>query len=309
MRNVLVLATLATLLVPAALAAGPTDPLSITVGTCGPTPIPYMGNATCAVSVAAGCQAILAAAAGAGAQKAIVTLHVGDPPAWLAAPDTQVTFDPANCLSQGNPQGSGSQQLAGSVGLTVSADAPGVVQHNFNVTASMHAKPGDTAPQTATQSGTFNVTYHAAHTVVPSITFPTTMTGHYLNFTVTVTETANARSMVMFDGVKAVGGGIFSGLKSEVYNPPETHVYNLTYVAPDSTWNQTTLQVHHFSHFLLAGSNLAGGENLAKEESWVVKNGNPGGAPGTKAAPLAGAPLMVTLVACALLAGRRVRAA
>jgi hypothetical protein len=297
MRTFLAAALCGLLLLPAASADDATTPLGITIGVLN-DPIPYQGNASLPVTIEVGCQHVLAAALGSQSTTVKVTVAVDDPPSWLTAPAIELSLNPANCASA-----TPFLTQSGLVELKVDASAPGVERQFVNLTATMPAAPGGT-PMTATERGDFNVSYYAAHTITPSLTFPHTMTGRTLNFTVTVTVNANARSMVMFENVKATPGS-FGGLSSDFYNPPETKVFNVTYRAPEGAWTQANITMFAFSHFLIESSAQAGGPNLAENLTWAIVNGNPDGGDGTKDAPIGGAPLVAALALSALLASRR----
>ncbi|MCA1819346.1 MAG: hypothetical protein LC620_04725, partial [Halobacteriales archaeon] len=236
MRTVVFLAALALAVVPAVHAKDASSALAIeSVGQSDPSPIPFAGKAAVSVQVGVGCAAVLQAvgATAAGSHTAVATVTVEKPPSWLTVAPGTATFDASTC-----PTATDKGYLVANarVNLTVSPGAPGVVPFSLNFTATM---PGvSPASQVApSQSNTFNVTYYANHTITPSIHFPYTMTGHWLNFTVTVTQGANARSMVMFENLRADRGTV-SGLASIVYEPPQTKTFQVTYVAPDSDWTQ-----------------------------------------------------------------------
>lgn len=289
------------LALPAVQAEDAQSPLAITsIGVCNPQPIPYGGNGTCSISIGVGCKIVVESVAARSDHTATVALIVQDPPAWLTATASPIVLDPKGCPSAGQ---AGYLTVSGILNLSVTPEAPGVVQQNFVVEARM---PGITQVAfNATQSGNYNVSYRAAHTVTPNIQFPFKMTGRTLNFTVTVTNEANARSMVMFENVRASAGSV-AGLASVVYEPPETKTFQVTYTAPNTEWKEAKITFHNYSHFLLNGTSLSGGPNLASDESWTVVNGNPAGdAETTKAAPFSAASAMVMLALAALVAGRR----
>jgi hypothetical protein len=303
MRNVaLVIAALA--LLPAAAAQSPADPFTI-VSVAQPGPIPYAGMVNVTVTVGAGCAALIQAAAAAQSQDPTASVTVQGPPTWLTVTPATVTLPAQSCLSSTNPAGSGYVAASGNLGLRVSADAPGVVHQTVNVTASLALPNGES--QTDGESLAFNVTYFVNYTVAPSVTFPATVTGRGLNFTVAITYNANAPGMVMVEGMKESSGKL-SGLGSVHYLPGETKTFAVRYEAPSQVWNETQVTFTTFAHYAINGTPLSGPSMLTRDTTWVFRNGNPGGAPDAEESPLGATSVVALLAALALVQARRRKA-
>ncbi|MEA3191319.1 MAG: hypothetical protein QOD77_1901 [Thermoplasmata archaeon] len=271
------------LLLAAALLAAPqaqaqADAFELTVGHAAN--IPYNGTGDLPVTLVVGCGVLLQSLAP-GETAAEATFTLANPPAWLnlSAPLT-LSYDPADCTGPIPPTAAPSGAITGQGVLKLKAGplAPGVVNQTVNVTATL----GD---ETQTKAGSYNVTYHAAHTITPSITFPYTMTSGEVTFQLRVTIDANARSMVMFTNIQADRGTI-QGFQSEVYEPPAVKTFNITYKAPAGAWTEAHVKFHNYSHILLKETGKDGPAQLAKDHDWVFVNGNPDGVtPGTDSEP------------------------
>ena len=273
--------------------------------------IPYEGTANLTINVGVGCAQVLRTAA-ASSGKAPVTVLANDMAPWLTVSvPTPLEFDPAECISPNNPTGSGYLTRPATVVLRVARDAPGVIVHRMNFSASMANAGSDDVSYAPEQELSFTVAYNVNYTIEPSIDFPATMTGRYLNFTVTVTQVANAPGMVMIDNVRALdksgnAQGSFSGIASADYTPENNRrAFNISYMGPSTKWNETTLTFRAFSHYLFNATGISGGDTPPQTFSWLVRNGNPDGNPDSKPAPVGGLPTMVLLVGLAILMRRK----
>lgn len=257
------------LLVAAALLVAPAhaqsvDDFALTVGSTA-APIPYNGTGDLPVSLTVGC-AVLLQNVEPGATSADATFTLANPPAWLTVEGSPtLSFDLADCSSGVPPTGSITGD--GAVTLKAGPAAPGVLTQKVNVTATL-------GTATATQEGSYNVSYHAAHTIQPSITFPYTMTSPTVTFDLVVTESANARSMVMFTNVQADRGTV-EGFASEVYEPPAQKTLKVTYKATTTPWTEAHVKFHNYSHILLKETGKDGPAQLEKDYDWVFVNGMP----------------------------------
>jgi MYXO-CTERM domain-containing protein len=233
----LALLLLAALAVPTASAQTP-EGVTVTATDLA-TPIPYEGSAELPVSVSVGCLTILE-----NQGSTTVTVAVSDAPSWLTATPATIELEPQSCITGGNGFASGD----GTVGLTVTKDAPGVVDHTINLTGTL----GTTASDPAT--ATFTVAYFVDYTLVPDVTFPLTVNGTEASFNVTVTQASNARSMVMIEQMKTTAG-VFSGLASIVYENdagmPAEKTFKVTFKAPEGEWTNATTTFTAFGHYLL----------------------------------------------------------
>lgn len=274
-------------------------------------PIAFEGTANTTVTIGVGCAQVLRTAA-ASQGKAPVTLLANDTAPWLTVSvPTPLEINPADCVSQGNPAGSGYLTRAIPVVLRVAAEAPGVIVHRMNFSASM-ANAGSATASVAPESElSFTVAYNVNYTIEPSIDFPATVTGRYLNFTVKVTQVANAPGMVMIDSLRAVdkdgkGQGTVSGLAAADYTPENnTRDFRVSFMGPSAKWNETTITFRAFSHYLFNATAVSGGDTPAQTYAWLVRNGNPDGSPDSKPAPVGGLPTMVLLAGLAILMRRK----
>ncbi|HUR63770.1 MAG TPA: hypothetical protein VM241_04735 [Candidatus Thermoplasmatota archaeon] len=258
--------------------------------------IPYKGNVTVPVSVTLGCSLI--------AYQTVVNtgdadhLHVSiaDPPAWAIADELRIDVSPTDCAS-----GQATHTYAGSFPLAVAADAPGVTTQVLNFTADYAGTaPAATAPLPVA------IQFHSDYSVVPSVQFPYAVSGKSANFTVTITNRGNARSMVMVEELHA-STGTFSGLGSVVYLPPESKTFQVTFKAPDKCWTSAKVDFKAFSHYLLLDQR-AGSYKGEAPTTWEFTNGvacTPGKDTTSKASPLGGLAVLPVVLGAALLARRR----
>lgn len=267
-------------------------PLQGTIIEDKETVIPYMGNATVDVTLTVGCALVLQ-----NAPALNVPIAFDAPPAWLVAKPLSLSFGPADCA---NPAATAIK--TGTLAFSVGKDAPGIETQTPNVTAISKAGTQKIALP-------FEVQYHADYTVVPDVTFPMKTVNGYANFTISVTQHSNARSMVMFEEAHASTGTI-KGLSSVVYMPPETKVFKISYVAPGPNWSNATVEFRTASHYLLKDQR-AGTYHDVRTPSWQFSN--PGGASPSSGSttsaksPAVGPLLAFGLLGAALLAQRRLR--
>jgi uncharacterized protein (TIGR03382 family) len=258
LAGILVLALLAAL--PSAQAQVPPT-LSLTV-TSLTAPIPYMGSAPLHVAVLVSCAALDPTAS--------LSVAVGSPPAWLTATPFAPTLSAADCIGSSD----GFHTYEGDIPLTVTADAPGVVDHMVNVTAALSTS-SPTGGLSDTKPTTFTVAYHVSYTLKTDATFPFKMTTPKATFNLTITQASNARSMVMMESVKSTSG-VVSGLASQVYEcdagKPATKTFKVTYAAPTGAWDKSTVSFTAYGHFLLLDSR-AGPFDVGTPTTWEFDNG------------------------------------
>lgn len=195
-------------------------------------------------------------------------------------------------------------------------------------TVPVHVNIGKTAPANATLvtgmaqlgdatsgasgSTTFKVwaAYNACHSLLPDVTFPVKVSGPKLDFNLTLTYCANARSMIMFDDVKADHGAKLTGLAPTTADPPATVRVPVEFVAPTGAWTTANVTFKNYSHFL-SKDGVAGSGMLYQNITWTFTNANPGGAPPgsasstSKKSPGLEAPVLVAVVLGALVAVAR----
>ncbi|HUR25303.1 MAG TPA: hypothetical protein VM327_04720 [Candidatus Thermoplasmatota archaeon] len=202
-------------------------------------PIPYEGSAQLPVSVQVGCVSILQ-----NQGSTTVEVTATDAPAWLTVTPASVDVQASTCATGGTGFATGT----GAVGLAVSKDAPGVVDHTIDLVGTLGSEASGPVPVV------FTVAYHVNYTLVPDAKFPLTVNGTEASFNVTVTQASNARSMVMIEGMKS-SAGVFSGLGSQVYESdagkPATKTFKVTFKAPDGEWSNATAQFTAYGHYLL----------------------------------------------------------
>ncbi|MCA1811343.1 MAG: hypothetical protein LC623_04945 [Halobacteriales archaeon] len=283
------------------------DDVTLTVGAIdglakddGQDVVAYKGNATVEVTVKVGCAAILDAMANGRDLLDHVDVAPVDPPAWLVAESHDVPMDPSACITDAGT-GSGYLTLTDEFPFSVAASAPGVVTQSLNLTASL-----ENGAESAPVQVLFAVQFHSDYDVVPSVAFPYTVTGKTANFTVSVTNRANARSMVMVEE-QHVSTGTFSGLGSTVYQPPETKTFQVTFKAPDRCWADAQVEFKTFSHYLLLDQR-AGTYKGERQFTWDFTNGvacTPGKDDTSKKSPVGGLAVLPVLLGAALLARRR----
>jgi hypothetical protein len=260
--------------------------------------IPYAGNATVPFTVSIGCNLVLYETVTNNADADHFHVLVDNPPAWLKAEEFRVDISPTDC---GGGNTDATLVKTGNYPFAVAPGAPAIVTQTLNVTAEFAGNDATPAPLS------FSVQFHPDYDVVPSVKFPYTVTNGMANFTVTVTNRANARSMVMFEELHASTGSV-SGLGSVVYTPPETKTFNVVFKAPDSCWTNATVDFKTFSHYLLLDQR-AGSYKLQHDTAWGFTNGVAckAGSSGTKASPLGGWVLIASVLGAAMLARRRTR--
>lgn len=294
---------------PSAQAADAQSPLEVVSVAILNEPIAYEGTANTTVTVGVGCAQLLRSVAGSGATSVPVTVQANNTPAWLTVTvPNPPKFDPRACLAATSGYITNTTQAR----LTVAAEAPGVILHRINFTAFM-ANAGSPSRVWAPvpKELSFAVAYNVNYTIEPSIDFPATVTGRYLNFTVTVTQVANAPGMVMVDSLRAVdrdgkAQGSVSGLASADYTPSNnTRDFTVSFMGPSAKWNETTITFRAFSHYLFNATAVSGGDTPAQTFSWLVRNGNPDGSPDSKPAPVGGLPTMILLAGLAILMRRK----
>ncbi|MEA3135810.1 MAG: hypothetical protein QOC71_91 [Thermoplasmata archaeon] len=237
---------LTVLAVPATQAQDPPQGVTLAITPLA-APIPYAGAATLPVDVTVGCASILETMASNMGAAVLSVVAVG-PPAWLTV--AEATFDladtgsPAAC-TMGTPTGFLVHHF--DIGLAVTKDAPGVVDHTVQFQAAL----GDaTGPATAV----LTVAYHVNYTIVADAKFPLTVNGTEASFNITITQASNARSMVMIEKAASTSG-VFSGVPAVVYEndagKPVSKTYKATFKAPDGEWSNATATFTGFGHYLL----------------------------------------------------------
>ena len=233
----LALLLLAALAVPSVSAQTP-DGITVTPTDLA-TPIPYEGSAQLTVSVSVGCLTILQSSG-----STTVTVAASDAPPWLTVTPASIQLEPQSCITGGN----GFATADGMVGLAVTKDAPGVVDHTVNLVGTLGTTASDPAP------AIFTVAYNVDYSLVPDVKFPLTVNGTQASFNVTVTQASNARSMVMIEKMKTTTGS-FSGLGSTAYESeagkPASKTFKVTFKAPEGEWGNATTTFTAFGHYLL----------------------------------------------------------
>lgn len=232
-------------------------------------PVPYRGTASIPVNVTASCLAGLRSMGGMATATAVATVTVADPPAWLTVVEpAQVDVTPGpDCAT-----GGGEVRGSGAVVVAVGPDAPGVVDHTLNLTATLPAQ-GD--PMTAQDAAVLNVTYHSNYTLAADVAFPLTVTAARTSFNLTVTQASNARSMVMMEEIRT-SAGVLSGLASTVYENeagrPASKTFTVTFTAPAGAWNASTTRFTAYGHYLLLDSR-SGPFDAGTPVTWEFRNG------------------------------------
>ena len=264
------------------------------------TPVPYAGSATFPFEAKVGCKLIGQTFAG-GAGSASLMVQAVSPPAWLTVTAEPVAASPSDCLGTSD----GYHTYSGTATLAVTSDAPGVVDHVVNLTASLGSGASAAVPMT------FTVAYHVAYSLKPDVVFPMKVTKPKTTFNVTITQASNARSMVMIEDIKWTCG-LVTGLASEVYESaagkPATHVYKVTFTAPATTWDKCTVTFTAYGHFLLLDAR-AGPFDAGTPMKWEFDNGGVQAASSptaSKKSPEPVGPMVgLSLVALAALLRRR----
>lgn len=276
-----VLALALVALVPTAQAQGDVTGIALT-STTGAGTVPYMGTGTLGVQGEVGCAHILQNQPG-----AAIEIMALDPPSWLTVTPDETEAEAAGCLS-----GQGRSSFVGTVEVAVSADAPAVVQHVIQLVASI----GDEASDP--MGATLTVAYNSNYSVVPSLTFPYTLTAESLNdqgalaFTATGTQASNAPSMIMVDGFSACDGASVSGFGALQYNndggKPDTKTYNIVFTPPAAEWTSCAITLRVYGHYNFPDGSAAGEPTDRKTITWEVTNGGlkpAGGGGGGKDSP------------------------
>src|ERR1044072_8028200 len=232
------------------------------------TPIPYSGSGTLSFNITVGCLAALRSMSESTATSA--TAPAANALAWVTATPTAVDVTPSDptCATGGT----GYITKAGTITLTVKPEAPGVVDQTLNFTATMPTR-GD--PISGSDDAIVKVAYHASYTLTTDAKFPLTVTSPKTTFSLTVTQSSNARSMVMVEEVHASTGNI-AGMASTVYDcgagKSDSKTFKITFTAPDGAWNKSTVQFKAYSHFLLLDSK-AGPYDPGTAMTWEFTNG------------------------------------
>lgn len=269
------------------------------------TPIPYSGSGSFNFTVTVGCLAALRSASESMNPSPVVTVGLSNPPVWASATPIEVPATP----DQGCIDGSGYMTKTGTIAVTAAPDAPGVTEQTLNFTATM---PAQGEPMSATDSAIGSVAYHASYKLETDAKFPLTVNAAKTNFTLTVTQSSNARSMVMVEEVKTTTGAI-AGMASTVYESgagkSDSKTFKVTFTAPQGAWNKSTVSFKAYSHFLLLDSR-AGPYDPGTAVTWEFVNGGvpstKGGDDGDKKSPMPVAPLTALgLVALAAMLRRR----
>lgn len=271
------------------------------------TPIPYSGSGTLSFNLTVGCLAALRSASETTNPSPAVTVDLANPPAWVSATPAQVPVTPDESCATG---GDGYMHKTGTITLTVKPEAPGVEDQTLNFTATLPTQ-GD--PLTGSDDAVVKVAYHAMYTLTTDAKFPLTVTSPKTTFNLTVTQSSNARSMVMVEEVHASTGNI-AGMASTVYDcgagKSDSKTFKVTFTAPDGAWNTSKVQFKAYSHFLLLNSK-AGPYDPGTAVDWQFVNG---GVPATattggdtgKKSPMPVAPLTALgLVALAAMLRKR----
>ncbi|MHB1261255.1 MAG: hypothetical protein ACYC2H_06020 [Thermoplasmatota archaeon] len=201
-------------------------------------PIPYMGSAQLGVTASVGCLTLLAEGGA-----TTVTVTATDAPSWLTVTPATFDVDQQTCVTN-----SGFATGTGAVGLAVAKEAPGIVDHTVNLTATLGGSSSDAV------ASVFTVAYHVNYTIVSDAKFPMTVNGTEASFNVTVTQASNARSMVMIEEVKS-SAGVLSGMGSQVYentaSAPASKTFKVTFKAPTGAWTNATASFTGYGHYLL----------------------------------------------------------
>jgi hypothetical protein len=271
-------------------------------------PIPYSGQATLSFNVTVGCLAGLRSMSETQSTTATATVDLADPPAWVTATPAAVVVTPSDPACATN--GTGYITRSGTITLTVKPEAPGVVAHSLNFTATMPTQ-GD--PMTASDDAAVKVAYHANYRLETDAKFPMTVTAHKTSFNLTVTQSSNARSMVMMEEVHA-SAGVIAGMASTVYESgggkSDAKTFKITFTAPDGAWNRSTVSFKAYSHYLLLDSR-AGPYDPGTAVTWEFVNGGvpvtkTNGGDSDKKSPMPVAPMTALgLVALAAMLRRR----
>jgi MYXO-CTERM domain-containing protein len=257
----LALLLLAALAVPTA-SAQVADALTVEPGSLS-APIPYAGSANLPVNGTVGCSLILQAMAGGMSPSAPLTLAVTSPPSWLTVGEASEDLASQDSVTA-CAGGQGSRSFALELPLTVTKDAPGIVDHTLNITATLGDRTSDPVAAIIT------VAYHVNYTIVADAKFPLMVNGTQATFNVTITQASNARSMVMIEKASS-STGVFSGVPAVVYEndggKPVSKTYLATFKAPDGDWTNATATFTGFGHYLLLDgrAGVFGEDNCKKE--------------------------------------------
>lgn len=260
-------------------------------------PIPYMGSADLACTVQVGCLEFVAA----GSPSPSATVTVQSPPSWLTAEPATSPVDASACLTGGT----GFVSAHVLVPLTASKDAPAVIDTPLSLVATV----GQTA--SAPDTAIVTVAYNWDYTLTTDAKFPLTVATPTVVFNLTVTQSSNARSMVMMEEVRT-SAGVIAGLTSTVYESgpgkSDTKTFKVTYTPPTGEWETAKVDFMAYGHYLLLDSR-SGDYDAGTPVSWTFTNGGiePADKDGDgKESPApAGALLALGLVALAALARRR----
>lgn len=266
--------------------------------------IPYDGTATIPIDVSVGCDVILFSGGGS-ADVQVVGL-----PAWLNATSTTVTFEPTEC--PGNPP-PGAVVKQAELTLTPAPDAPGLVNATLNASIVYIGELPISEPNVSpVELPAVHVAYRPGHVMTPDGDQMFTVTNGTYAFDMTVDVTANARTMIMFEDKKVVGGGLLTGLQAHVFNVPAGEVQLMQpvkFTAPQGEWDTVRVTFYNYSH-CLDGTDC--GEQLARTITWTFKNADAGAAvqpqgdkSESKGAPGLALPALATALAALVVMARR----
>lgn len=236
-----------------------------------------------------------------------VTLETDLPASWGAS-GSDVSFSASpTCVTS-----SGELTEAGSIDVTPTAEAPGLERRTFTIYA--NTTDGDSA--TFDHSSDVWVEYVPGHDLDVDIDFPYTYTAEdegAVEFNATLTISANADTMVMFENVRT--SGTLSGFSGQQIfmlsdGAERTRTMSVTWTPPSGSWGNATISFYTYSHCMADedACDMAnpGARNFEENVTWEIQNeaGSGNGGDG-KDSPGAGLFLIPGLAAAAFLARRR----
>ncbi|MGB1585779.1 MAG: hypothetical protein ACPHID_01880 [Thermoplasmatota archaeon] len=294
----IILATLTLALIPAVSAQIPASDFDLAAAV-DEVYLDPAGTTSIDVEVTLGCALILQ-----GLEQSSISVDA-TLPSWISTTPATIAVSLADCA--------GDEDLiitkTGSVGLTPSADAPGLEPFNVDLQASFNDASGTATTAEATIEG-LAVDYVPGHTMTPNGDQTFQVENGSYSFTLDLDIAANARTMVMFED-RVVSGGTLNGLTHKIFEVPtgETSTtYTVTWTAPEGEWTEETVTFYTYSHCLdREGCDPTNEANPV----WTFVNANPGvSAPRGEGDAAKGIPgpgsflLMLVLVATALLMRR-----
>ena len=117
--------------------------------------------------------------------------------------------------------------------------------------------------------------YKSSYALVPSVTFPLTVTNKTTTFTVVGTQASNAPSMIMVDDFSASDAALVSGIGAHQYQnkagTPQSYTYTVTFTAPDDDWVSANTTLKVFGHYNFDG--MAGDPVDRMTITWQFVNG------------------------------------